>query len=272
MNKSPLLLKAKVWHLRERPKKNEFTYSVYYVAIRLKELASQKPTLFSFNRFNILSVYNQDLGKKDDTAWLPWIKEEFEKAGVEMLDTDDVEVIIHPRLFGYAFNPISYWLLLDSNNSIKAVLCEVHNTFKQAHNYVLAHDDKRPIAPTDTFTAKKQLYVSPFNTVDGYYTFTFAREHGKFTSNIFYYVGNECVVKTAMSGNYSPLTSPSILGVVVKYPLMTILVVARIHFQAVKLYFKKVRLTLDKRPKNHVSKTTVGEIQGKHLNDKNLER
>lgn len=250
MYRKTRLLKAKVWHLREKPKRNEFTYNVYYLAHRLKVTGNKKPRLLSFDRFNVLSLYKKDIGPKDDSDWLPWATKMFAGKGLEVLDTDEIEVISHPRLFGYAFNPISFWMLLDASKNIKAVICEVHNTFGQHHNYVLAHADGSHIAPTDIFTEKKELYVSPFNTMDGYYTFSFLRTKEKFKADIIYYTAGEFVVKTAMAGSYAPLGSLAILGVVVKYPVMTILVVARIHWQAVRLFFKKVPHTLGVRPRD----------------------
>lgn len=260
MSTKTTLLKAKVWHLREEPKHNKFTYSVYYLSRRLRAKEKSKPALLSFNRFNVLSLYNKDLGKKDGTSWLPWAQGEFEKAGVRVADTDDIEVITHPRLFGYAFNPITFWVLLSEYEEIKAVLCEVHNTFGDDHNYVLAHQDGKTIQPEDIFTAPKELYVSPFNTMEGYYTFSFKRSEKEFKTDIVYYSGEKFVLKTAMSGVYTPLTSPKILGVVFSYPLMTVMVVVRIHWQALKLYAKRVRHTLRLRPSSTHGETTRGEF------------
>lgn len=250
------LLPAKVWHLRERPKRNEFTYSVYYVAHRLKSGDAGRPKLLSFNSFNIFSLYNKDLGPKDGRDWLPWIQEEFQKHGVFVEQTDEVEVITHPRLFGYAFNPISFWILLNEQEEIKAVLCEVHNTFKDHHNYIIKHDDLRPIQPSDVFEAKKNLYVSPFNTMEGHYTFSFKRDERGFKTDIIYYKDESSVVKTAMAGSYQKLTSGTILASVARYPLMTVMVVVRIHWQAVKLFAKKVAHTLGSRPKESQRGTT----------------
>lgn len=255
------LLKAKVWHLREKPKRNEFTYSVYYLAHRVGSDLAKTPRLLSFDRFNVLSLYKKDLGKKDGSEWLPWIQDQFRSHGVAVSESDSVEVISHPRLFGYAFNPITFWLLLNEHEEIKAVLCEVHNTFGDTHNYVLAHPDGRAIAPEDVFTAAKNLYVSPFNTMDGYYTFTFARTADSFKTDIIYYVGEEAVVKTAMQGRYSRLSSLSILGVVFAYPLMTVMVVARIHWQAIKLWWKGVPHQLKKYPGEVPDGTTKGVKQ-----------
>jgi uncharacterized protein len=247
---STRLLKASVWHLRERPKRNEFTYAVYYVAYELGGEKVKKPTFFSFDRWNILSLYKKDLGPKDGTDWLPWVRSLYQQNGVQIEGTDTVEVISHPRLFGYAFNPITFWLLLDASKHIKAVVCEVHNTFGGNHNYVLSHKDGSFIKPEDVFIAQKELYVSPFNSMEGYYKFSFVRTPKKFKADIFYYVGEDSVVKTSMAGEYATFSSRTIIGVVIMYPLMTLLVVARIHWQALILFIKGVPHTLHNRPIN----------------------
>lgn len=244
------LLKANVWHLREKPKHNEFTYSVYYLAQELGGKKEKQPKLFSFDRCNILSLHKKDLGAKDGTDWFSWVKEQYLKEGIDVELTDTVEVITHPRLFGYAFNPITFWMLLDTQKQIKAVLCEVHNTFGGNHNYILAPKDGSRIKAGDVFTAKKELYVSPFNTMEGYYTFSFSRNEKSFRADIVYCVGEDSVVKTSMAGNYTEFSSQSIVGVVIMYPLMTLLVVARIHWQAIILFIKGVPHTLQSRPIN----------------------
>lgn len=255
------LLKAKVWHLREKPKRNEFTYSVYYLAHELNAKPTPKPRLLSFDSFNILSLYKKDLGPKDGSDWWLWATQQFEQATIPVTHTDTIEVISHPRLFGYAFNPISFWILLNETKDIKAVLCEVHNTFRGHHNYLLSNANGSFIQPHEIFTTPKKLYVSPFNTMEGYYTFSFLRTDKKFKSDIIYYVGEDAMVKTAMAGTYSRLTSLSILGVVVRYPFMTIMVVVRIHLQAVRLYLKKVSFTLKQRPREITDETTLGNLK-----------
>lgn len=245
--KSLKLLRGKVWHKREKPARNEFTYRVFYVSFELGESKSIKPRLFSFDRWNIMSVYNKDHGTRGGDVLL-WVQETFKAANV-LLDTEDtIELIAHPRVFGYTFNPISYFLLLNKNKELKAVICEVNNTFGDNHNYVLAHQDMRPIKNEDVFTADKHLFVSPFNTVQGGYTFKFSKSDDGFSSDIVYLKDGEPVVKTAVAGTYSDCSSWSILYTYLAYPLMTMMVVVRIHWQAVKLFFKKVPHTLRERP------------------------
>lgn len=253
------LLRAKVWHLREKPKRNEFTYSVFYIAHLLNTPETKKSPLFSYDRFNLLSLHKKDLGPKDGSEWLPWVTEQFKQGGVLIGETDNIEVITHPRLFGYAFNPISFWILFNEREEIKAVLCEVHNTFKETHNYLLKHDDGRVIAATDVFEAAKKMYVSPFNKIEGYYKFSFLRTEQKFKADIHYYVGENPVVQTAVAGNYATLSTLGILQLLLLYPMMTVMVIVRIHWQALKLYVKKVPHTLPIKPKVTSENTTVGK-------------
>ncbi|MBP9668939.1 MAG: DUF1365 domain-containing protein [Candidatus Pacebacteria bacterium] len=253
------LLTATVGHERFSPKKNAFTYQVYYTVCPVTNEPVATPALFSFNRFNVLSMHTKDHGPKDGSAWRPWIAAQCSTRGMHVADDDVVLLVAHPRLFGFAFNPISYWLVFEKNTHLKAVLCEVHNTFGDNHNYLLLNEDFRSIEPSDLFAAKKNLYVSPFNTVaPGSYTFSFTVNPTKFKSVINYYENNVHLLNTYMGGTRTTLTTRRICTVVIMYPLMTLLVVWRIHWQAVRLYVKGVRPTLSSRPQHTKDKTTQG--------------
>lgn len=240
---------ARVYHRRDKPKKNAFTYNVFYIRASLVELSGIALRFFSVNRWNILSLFWKDHGPRDGSDWSGWIDREFERRGVVRTPGDRVELITHPRLFGYAFNPISFWLLVDSQDRLRAVLCEVNNTFGDHHNYVLSHEGGGVIMPGDMFRADKRLYVSPFNTMEGWYKFTFRYTREAFAVSILYYRESQLVLTTHLQGRFEPFTDLSVLKVLVLYPCMTLLVVARIHWQAVKLFFKGVPATLSQRPK-----------------------
>lgn len=253
------LLSATVGHERFTPKRNAFTYQVYYVITPVTDDTVPAPALFSFNRFNILSMHTKDHGPKDGSSWRAWIAAQCMRRGMHLAPEDTVLLIAHPRLFGYAFNPISYWLIYEKDSYLKAVLCEVHNTFGDDHNYLLLHDDFTAIEPAHLFSAKKHLYVSPFNTVaPGSYTFTFAALPETFKSVINYFENDAHILNTYMGGARTPLTTQAICTVLVTYPLMTLLVVWRIHWQALRLYLKGVQNTLAKRPARTSNETTQG--------------
>ncbi len=251
-------LKAKVGHARLWPKKNLFLYNVFYTRTTIKKDMSDKtPLLLSEDRFNVLSHYTKDHGAKDkNISWYTYITKELEKAKISYNENYTIELIAHPRLLGYAFNPISYWLVQDEKKQLRAVMCEVRNTFKQSHNYLLAKSDMSVIKPADVLSSKKNLYVSPFNKVEGHYEFTFLYDGEQFKSVINYFDDKRQILNTFMGGEISTISSVKILQAVFSYPFMTIRVVARIHWQAVRLISKRVRLTLKSRTKNYTSNET----------------
>lgn len=253
------LLSAKVGHTRFTPKNHTFSYNVFYVVCPITAKHIETPLFFSFNRFNIFSLYMKDHGGRDGGNWREWISKECKERGVIVSPEDRVLLISHPRLFGYAFNPISFWLVHEKNSHLKAVICEVRNTFGDNHNYFLTHSDGRAITPTDVFSAEKSLYVSPFNHMEGSYTFTFDAPNEKFKAVINYFEGDVQILNTYMGGARTPLTARAILWSVVRYPLMTLLVVARIHSQAVRLRIKGVKPTLSEMPPPTHGKTTIGD-------------
>jgi DUF1365 family protein len=253
------LLTATVGHERLTPRNNKFSYSVYYVITPVTDDGVVVPSLFSVGRFNVLSIHPRDYGPRDGSSLRRWIVGQCAAREIKVALDDEVLLISHPRLFGFAFNPISYWLVYEKSQYLKAVVCEVHNTFGDTHNYLLAHPDQRGILPSDVFHATKNLYVSPFNVVpDGAYTFSFTATREKFSSSITYFHAGVRTVTTYMGGTRTLLTPSRILSCVIGYPAMTLLVVVRIHWQAVRLYFKGVPHTLAGRPAHTQGNTTQG--------------
>jgi uncharacterized protein len=258
------LLRAAVGHERLQPKRNSFLYNVFYVAVPVAEPQRQPAArLFSIDRFNVFSIFTKDHGqKKSDVRWFDYLVRQLHEAGIPFNDGYEITMISHPRLFGYAFNPISFWMITDQGGALRAVFCEVRNTFKQSHNYVLARADRGPISPDDVLTAIKHLYVSPFNTTEGRYEFRFTFTADVFKAHIHYFNGaNQLTLKTYMGGSFSPLTSVSIAGAVVRYPAMTVLVVLRIHWQALKIWIKGVPHTLKWRSRDYANNQTTAGSQ-----------
>jgi uncharacterized protein len=246
------LMTAEVGHARLWPKKNSFLYRVFYIKLPVLDSGDlQTPALFSFNKWNIFSLKTSSYGHKSKAAKLyDFILAKLASAGANPGPGYRYYLITHPRLFGYAFNPISYWLAVDDEGSLRAVLCSVNNTFRQSHDYVLFKSDNSPIGINDTLTADKILYVSPFNKVEGHYRFKFDYTGSRFKSVIDYYDADDRhVLYTCMKGVYGRLSSFAVVKTVLVYPFMTIAVVARIRLQAIKLMLKRVKLTTRTRPK-----------------------
>lgn len=238
------LLNAVVGHERVRPKHNKFSYKVYYTVFPIQRLTSLKGRLLSVNRFNIWSIYERDHGARDGSPWEPWIRTILDKQGVAAATTGDIVIMTFPRLLGYGFNPISFWFCLDKEGGLRAVLCEVNNTFNDYHNYLIAHSDLRPILKDDAFTAPKKMYVSPFNDVEGEYKFRFNYSKDKIQVWIEYWTEDALKVSTYVGGDRTTLSDSTLLTLFFTRPLMTLFVIGRIHWQAVRLWFKGVKPAL----------------------------
>jgi DUF1365 family protein len=226
------LLIAKVSHARQRPKRNAFSYGVYYLCFALSELAQIKKSLLP-----IFSFHERDHGAMDGTPLEPWIRHILEQRNIPEAN-GDIILLTLPRLFGYVFNPVSFWFCLDSQGELRAVLSEVTNTFGDRHCYLSAHEDRRPIAPDDQIRAEKLLHVSPFIDVTGYYLFRFIYRGAKIGVWIDHYNDEGLLITTALTGKREMLSAANQLRCFFRYPLVTLKVIGLIHYQALWLWFK----------------------------------
>lgn len=234
------LFKAKVMHRRLRPKENKFTYSVAYLAFTLGEEPSLASKLLKYNRFGLYGFYDKDHGARDGSPLLPWIREVLARQSIAAAD-GEVILVAHPRLLGYVFNPVSFWLCLDKKSALRAVLCEVNNTFGEHHSYLIAPPEDRAIQPDEWIEAQKMFHVSPFLAVEGNYSFRFNYTGGKLGVWIDYHDQDGRMLLTSLTGNLLPLTDRALLTQFATSPLMTFGVILRIHWQAVKLFLKRAR-------------------------------
>ena len=233
------LLTGRVVHSRLRPVEHRFTYRVFFLRLKLSELESAANAFFSLNRFNLSSFHFRDYGARDGTHPLEWVRALLAR---EAIHSADGEVWLHcfPRVLGYVFNPVSLWFCHDRAGGLRAVLAEVSNTFGERHCYLLAHPDGRAIEDGHKLGARKAFHVSPFFPVSGQYDFRFGMAGGARISRIDYRDEDGPLLLTSISGRPQPLTAGRLLRALAGHPLMTLGIVARIHWQALRLWAKRV--------------------------------
>lgn len=227
------------YHGRKGEIRNAFKYGVDYVLLDpSKEVAG--PRLFSRNRANLASVHDRDHGGAPKggrgVAWVWDVLEAHNLAG----HVARIDLLAQPRMLGHVFNPVSFWLCFDRDDALCVVIPEVTNTFGDRHSYICAHEDARPITAQDTLSAKKIFYVSPFQPVDGAYTFRFDIRSDRIGIWIDYTSGNGGVLAT-LTGKRKPLTNGSILRSCLRRPFGSRRVLGLIHWQALKLWWKGAR-------------------------------
>lgn len=249
-NNRPAIGFGQIRHARLRLATNRFTYAAWFLRLPLRSLARQPASLFwlKFNRRGVFSVNDADHGDGDGRPMLSWFDDLLRS---ERITDAGGEVWLHtfPRLFGFVFNPVSFWFAHRADGALRAAVCEVNNTFGERHFYLLAHDDGRPLQWGQELAARKVLHVSPFNAVAGRYRFRFmlseqssaqAQQPKRFVGRIDYDDEAGPLLQTSVSGALFPLTDRTLVRALVRYPLFAFAVIARIHWQAVRLWLKRV--------------------------------
>ncbi len=228
---------GQTFHGRKGAVANAFRYTVDYVLLNPDR--AQTPRLFSRNRGNLTSLHDADHGgaprQGRGVAWVhDVLATQNQPVAAEIL------LLAQPRVLGHVFNPVSFWLCYDHVGHLRSVIAEVSNTFGDRHSYLCAHADHRPIARDDTLVAQKIFHVSPFQPVEGTYTFRFDIRSDRIGIWIDYANGDGGLY-TNLTGARAPLTNMAILRACLRRPFGSRRVLALIHWQALKLAIKGVR-------------------------------
>ena len=238
----PMIGTGAVRHARLRPATNRFAYPTYFLMLPMRRLRAAPSAALPRNRFGLIAFYDRDHGdgRNDSLAWLESV------LAHEGVTDADGEVWLHcyPRVLGFAFKPVSFWYCHRADGSLATVVVEVNNTFGERHCYLL--DGARYGVP---LLAGKVFHVSPFCTVSGTYRFRFmttglavpgALTVPRTVARIEHFDAGGPLIRTSVSGELRPLTAERARAAFFGMPLMTLAVVARIHWQALRLWAKRV--------------------------------
>jgi hypothetical protein len=235
---TPSIMTGKVMHKRLFPKVNAFTYDIYYLCTPLSQLNSLP---IARNKFSAISFHDKDHGKRDGSSLENWARDILKTYNIDKAD-GDITLICMPRILGYVFNPVSFWLCTDKEQNLRAVICEVNNTFGESHSYLCVHDDQSPLSSDDILHAQKLFHVSPFLEREGDYTFRFNIKEDKIGVWIdFYDAGGNKKLITSLMGILQPMTRKNIRKIFWQYPLITVKAISLIHWQALKLIAKGIK-------------------------------
>ncbi|WP_420011302.1 DUF1365 domain-containing protein [Tateyamaria sp.] len=227
---------GQTYHGRKGAITNAFRYSVDYVLLDA-EATVKTPRLFARNGRSLTALDDIDHGGAPKAgrgaAWVRDVLEAHQVTGVAR-----IELLAQPKVLGHVFNPVSFWLCRRADEALIAVIAEVTNTFGDRHSYLVHHSDLRPIAASDRLQATKILHVSPFQPVEGGYEFRFDITNDRIGIWIDYSRGEGGLVAT-LTGRRCALTNRSVLWALLRRPFGSRRVLTLIHWQALKLWWKK---------------------------------
>jgi uncharacterized protein len=237
---TPAIIAGEVAHRRLRPAAHAFSYPAFCLRLPLSRLSELPALGISHNARGLVSFHDRDHGPRDGTPLEPWIRDLLAREGIAV--TGEIMLYAFPRMLGYVFNPVSFWVCHEDSGAVAAVLVEVNNTFGETHHYLLAHPHGQPLASGETLTARKVFHVSPFCAVQGHYMFRFNFGADRWLARIDYFddEGQSAVLETHVSGRASTIERNSARALLWRYRWFTLAVFIRIHWHALRLLQKRV--------------------------------
>jgi hypothetical protein len=231
----PLLAVGEVRHARLRPTPNRFAYPTFFLMLPMRALRAAPLAALARNRRALLSFHDADHGQGQADA-LAWVEALLAREGVADAD-GEIWLQTYPRVLGYVFKPVSFWYAHRRDGSLAAVLAEVNNTFGERHCYLLTGAQ---LGFGRELVADKVFHVSPFCEVRGTYRFRFMRTDDRVVARIEHDDEAGPLLVTSVSGRLEPLSTRSARRALLRMPLMSLGVTARIHWQAWRLWRKHV--------------------------------
>ena len=251
MIKSSKIYIGKVIHKRFKPKEHYFKYNVFSLLIDLNELEQINKDIkfFSYNKFNIISFFDKDHGDRDGSSIKLWVKKNLKNIGI-MTEDISIKLLCYPRIFGYVFNPLSTYFIYNKHSELISIFYEVKNTFGEQHTYIFKVQDETLVQNK----CKKKFYVSPFIKMDCEYHFKTLNPREQLSVVINQNDKDGKLLFASQDGISKAFNNKNLILSYLTHPLMTFKIIGAIHYEAFKLWAKRIKLIAKKiKLKNNIT-------------------
>lgn len=231
-----------VRHRRHQPHAHAFRYPIAFLYLDLDELEAvtalspwwswQRRNLAEFRR----SDYHGDPGKPLADAVRDTVAERCGRRPV-----GPIRLLTHARYFGHCFNPVSfYYCYAEDGTTLEAIVAEITNTpWKERHAYVLPVRDAGVHGSALAFAFDKRFHVSPFLPMDRHYDWRFQVPGQQLRVHMDVNRGDSRDFDATLVLEREPMSRAALHRLLWRYPLMTLRVVAAIHWQAFIIWCKR---------------------------------
>ncbi len=242
---------ARVAHRRRVAPFYRFVYRLFYFLFDVDRIdeAARALRLLSRNHFNLLAFHDRDHGDGGVGTLRAWAEGLLQERGI-VLAGGRIRLLCMPRLLGFAFNPISLWYCEHADGSLRAVIAEVRNTFGEKHCYVLASGGS-PLTYGESWDKEKCFHVSPFFDLVGHYQFVMSEPGERLRVAIHESREGQPILDATLAAERRALSDGVLLGQVLRMPVMTMKVVAGIHWEALKIWLRGAKFHGKPAPPTH---------------------
>jgi hypothetical protein len=249
------LYAGNVFHMRLRPRRHKLRYRVFSLLLDLDELDELDRTLrlFGHNRFALFSFHDSDHGDGTKSGLRDWALGLMKSAG-EDIDGVRIRVLCYPRILGYVFNPLTVFFCYGPDGALRTILYEVCNTFHERHTYIIAATANDG---SITQSCRKELYVSPFIPMDCTYNFNISPPGETVRVAIDETDKDGKLLVAIFAASRKPLADRTLFAAFFTYPLMTAKILAAIHWEAVILWIKGIKVISHLPARTKVASTVV---------------
>jgi uncharacterized protein len=231
-------------HRRFRPQKHEFTYRLFMAWLDIDHIPQSmaKSPWTSYNRFNWASFVEADHFGDPQQTLRQRVQQDALAQGVNLPD-GPIFLLTHLRYLGYCFNPISYFFCYDRQARVSAVLAEVNSTFGESRNYWLSAPNQTDSNNALHYRCPKTMHVSPFMGMDLDYEFVLTKPGDRLVAHMNTMereAGSKPLFDATLVLDWQPWTSGNVSRALLRHPWMTAKVMGAIHWQALRLFLKRV--------------------------------
>ena len=240
MIKESYIYNGEVIHKRFKPRTHFFKYKVFSLYLDFDEIneINKKIYFFSHNKFNLMSFYDKDHGPRDGSSLVDWVKKNLKSIGI--IDKElKIKILCYPRILGYVFNPLSIFFIFNKNSDLISILYEVKNTFGEQHTYVFKVEEGGNFVKNNF---NKKFFVSPFMDLDSTYNFKVLNPGNNLSVIIDQRDKSGKLLFASQDGVRSSFNSKNLLFSYIKHPLMTLKIISAIHYEALRLWLKGIKL------------------------------
>jgi uncharacterized protein len=231
-----------VMHARLKPIGHRFSYRVMSLLIDLDRLsdADRQSPLFGVNRAALYSFHEVDHGKRDGSSLRAYAQFCATERGIDLAG-GRVLLLCYPRLLGYTFNPLSVYFCYRADGELALLIYEVRNAFGDIHPYVLPVTSSEISAAGVRQRQDKLFYVSPFIEMAMRYHFHVLPPGERVQLRILETDREGPVLAATFNGHCRMLNTKELLRAFFALPLVTMKIMAAIHWEALRLWLKGAR-------------------------------